>query len=418
MTTINNRLSNNYKKNPELLLSKKYPYFVNPFKFDIKNMQILSTSEETGSGSCVFLLKRLDGKKYQYILKVTGIDNNEITFTGLNYPQLESKIYQIINKLVKRKITPHVFTIVGKIPNINRELLQNNHKFKNSFLDRNEFNFCYVMLNETSVRNTDIMKFGDFVDKYNSHLSIFINILFQILYTLESFNRVGIIHSDLHLSNIFVVINKNNILSDDYKKTINIYKFRDANGNFHKIKLENIGFNIRIYDFDRSVKFPKKNTMFKKKIHSEITKSLASFSSYHTKENQYFDTYKVIAHLYNHCKFDNSIVSQIQKLLESFFIEKELLISGIVNNIDYISNKKSEQYLKEGNFRGVKQWRNYFFLNQIPYGLMMKTEDMLIHIKEKYSNYICNNPSNVSISEVYNLENINKVKLTKKKIKK
>lgn len=415
MTTINNRLSNNYKKNNKDLLNKEYSFFLNPYKFDMNNIKILSTPEESGSGSCVFLVKRNDEKKYQYILKVTGITENDMNFPDINYPRLESKLYKIMNRLVRKKITPHVFIFISEIPDINRDLLNSKNKFKFSYLDRFQYKYCYAMLNETSVKNTDIITFSDFIDKYSNNFSLFVNILFQIIYTLETFNRIGVIHSDLHMGNVFIIINKNNILSNNYKKSINIYKFKDSNNNQHIVKLENMGFQVRIYDFDRSLKFPKKGTIFPDKIRSEITKSLDKFSCYHTKENPYFDTFKILAHLYNHYEFDNSIVEKVKYLLEGFFIKKDLLISGVVNKVDYISNYNSNVYLKKGDTNNYNKWRNYFFLNRIPHGLMLTTEEILIKIKKEYSKQLhtCDKP----IIEVFNLENIKK-KFTKKKIKK
>ena len=413
MTTINNRLSNNYKKNNKDLLNKEYPYFLNPFKFDINNIKILSAPGDTTSGSCVFLVKRKDEKKYQYILKVTGITNNDMNFPDISYPKLESKLYKVMNRLVRRKITPHVFISVSEIPDINRDLLNSNNKFKFSFLDIFEYNYCYAMLNETTVKNTDIITFSDFLYKYSNNFSLFVNILFQIIYTLESFNRIGVIHSDLQMKKVFIIINKNNILSNNYKKSINIYKFKDSNNNQHIVKLENMGFQVRIYDFDRSLKFPKKGTIFPDIIRSEITKSLDKFSCYHTKENPYFDTYKIIAHLYNHYEFDKSIVKQIQYMLESFFIKKELLISGVVNKVDYISNYNSNMFLKRGDTDNFDQWRNYFFLNRIPHGLMLTSEEILIKMKNEYSKQLrtCNKP----IIEEFNLENIKSTKKSTRK---
>ena len=43
-------------------------------------------------------------------------------------------------------------------------------------------------------------------------MKILYNILFQILYTLEVYNRIGVKHNDLHTNNIFVLVREKTIL--------------------------------------------------------------------------------------------------------------------------------------------------------------------------------------------------------------
>lgn len=68
------------------------------------------------------------------------------------------------------------------------------------------------------------------------------SVLFQTLYTLECFNRIGFRHNDLHLSNIFIVESETPdtcYVIDDNKDTY--------------LKVPTKGHSVRIYDFDRSV---------------------------------------------------------------------------------------------------------------------------------------------------------------------
>ena len=67
-------------------------------------------------------------------------------------------------------------------------------------------------------------------------MAIFLNILFQILYTLEVYNRIGVKHNDLHTNNIFVLVREKNAIDtkEDFAKISKApvkfnktYKFRD-----------------------------------------------------------------------------------------------------------------------------------------------------------------------------------------------
>jgi tRNA A-37 threonylcarbamoyl transferase component Bud32 len=68
-------------------------------------------------------------------------------------------------------------------------------------------------------------------------------ILFQVLYTLECFNRINFRHNDLHLGNIFVE-------STSLKHILYIIDTDSAELEY--VKVPTHGYTARIYDFDRS----------------------------------------------------------------------------------------------------------------------------------------------------------------------
>lgn len=101
------------------------------------------------------------------------------------------------------------------------------------------------MLNETgSDVNEDIISLKDFLNstKYLNifrtiskqlNLKILLNICFQVLYTLEVFNRIGLKHNDLH-GNILLLIKKDNIFNGKNIKINRLYTWRDAKCLFRK----------------------------------------------------------------------------------------------------------------------------------------------------------------------------------------
>lgn len=74
-------------------------------------------------------------------------------------------------------------------------------------------------------------------------LAMWKSVLFQILYTLECFNRIGFRHNDLHLGNIFI----ENIPG---APMYTFYMINDDDADYLKVPTKNC--QVRIYDFDRS----------------------------------------------------------------------------------------------------------------------------------------------------------------------
>jgi hypothetical protein len=443
--TTSYRGENTHKKNPTELLGKQHYKFVNESKFVI--VKTLSRPGDTGSGSYVILVKsKEDG--YQYVLKVTGLFKRHVENNPYrpkhNFPELESAMYGVINRLVKNNITPHVFMKVDELPNIEREKLLSrlaNGKVRSYFKrygipsddGYNSYTHCYAMLNETASEGVEITTLRRFLVGESSikfdgtniviemRKKILTNILFQILYTLEVFNRVGIIHNDLHFYNIFILIRPINILTPGYEKMNKTYTF-EAEGVEHKVVLESIGIDVRIYDFDRSYKFPKpgtkyEDTMFCEKMYGfeDINECHHNTSTLELKEqNTYFDTYKVLEHFFS--EYFDLTRGEVQKLqtryknfikvpgdfitlIKSFFIEESLLKGNKRNNlmkgvvidkgkpIDFLTSIRYNEYMREYNrtyndrYKQKAEDLRYFnFLNDLPVGYMKTTEEMLVQM--------------------------------------
>lgn len=432
--TTSYRGENTRKKNPTELLGEQHYKFVNESKFDI--IETLSRPGDTGSGSYVILVKsKEDG--YQYVLKVTGLFRRHVEKLHkpkYNFPELESAIYGITNRLVKNNITPHVFMKVYELPNIEREKLYNTYFKTHGILlgdGYNMYTHCYAMLNETASEGVEITTLESVLDgessiKFNSIGSemskkILTNILFQILYTLEVFNRVGIIHNDLHFGNIFILIRPINILTPGYEKMNKTYTF-EAGGVKHKVDLESIGIDVRIYDFDRSYKFPKpdtkyEDTMFCEKMYyfKDINQCHHNTTTLELKEqNIYLDTYKVLGHFFSdYFDITHFEVKKLQQryknfikvpgdfitLIKSFFIEnsilkgdkKKNLMKGVVmdgfETKDFLTSIRYNEYMRKYNWSHNDRYkqkaddlRYYNFLNNLPIGYMKTTEEMLVQM--------------------------------------
>ena len=190
------------KKLSNLKFNSKREYFLD-FAFD--DVTILSNPEDSASNSVVF---KLTSDTNQYILKITGLKK----IKGNNSPpDTERKNYSIMNKLVFKNITPHVFTLANgskkelALDNVNPILRS---KLKGIFSSK--IKYIYPIITETSDNTRNLYTVSHFLKKIIEFLTpekqkkIILILLFQIMYTLEAFNRVGLKHNDLHIKNIFI----------------------------------------------------------------------------------------------------------------------------------------------------------------------------------------------------------------------
>lgn len=177
-----------------------------------------------------------------------------------------------------------------------------------------------LMLNETGNSNTKIISLQDFLIKISDddeiktlsnitepninilknkiYQYVIPNILFQFLYTMECLNNIKFKHNDLHLGNILIEFNTENILNEAYEIK-NYNKFIVTKKNiFYNFNIDNeilttqfttnntkypdnqeylvpdIGINIKIFDFDNSILFDNKQepTIICEKIYNTTFK--------------------------------------------------------------------------------------------------------------------------------------------------
>ena len=179
--------------------------------------------------------------------------------------------------LVEKNITPHVFMLADcfweSLPR--NELEINFNKFLNTYNISKPF--VYPILTESGDKTTNIITLHDLMHKIRNHYCgknknypvtttygpstinasfVILNLFFQIFYTLQCFEEIGLKHNDCHFKNILVLERKSNILNTpNFSSKINrAYEFRNASGEMLTLKLPYIGLDVRIFDFDRSVK--------------------------------------------------------------------------------------------------------------------------------------------------------------------
>lgn len=234
-------------------------YFV---KMISKGLDETNKGKTTETGSKVYLVKdnMLPNKKYivketQYFKpghtkedwlnqrKSLKIENQKFKILH------EGMLYNIvINSLVENRITPYV--IMGY-----------------DIRDCDEQNKIFL-INETSndinvaeTLHDEPLSLLKFINEYCTHHHfkiVLLHILFQITYTLLCFEKINLQHSDLHIGNILVFTRPKNILNKEYSYDSDIlkllYYFKYGNARIDEFLLLDIGIDIRIYDFDKSIK--------------------------------------------------------------------------------------------------------------------------------------------------------------------
>ena len=395
LNTIENRNTTIYRKIKRSVLSKlkinlKKKYLID---FDFDEIKIISKPTNSASNSIVYLLRK-DTK--QYILKITGMKK----FMGDYSPaDTEKRIYSIMNLLVDRNITPHVFTLTYSsnkeipIKNINRELTTE----INSIFDNSKIKYIYPMITETANSTKMITTFNEFILKKlitldrSLIINIFFIILFQIMYTLEVFNIVGLKHNDLHLKNIFVQINSKNIINSNQDEYYNKYIIHDK-----EYLIPNIGIDIRIFDFDRSCK--SKNGIYNEfgYIESNYMSELYSLNI-NCQTNPSFDTFKVLGEV-NYISNKHQNLNPLKQIVNLFFTSKG---KEILENDIYIDPDTGILYKDLVH----KSHRYYLINRELPNTLMTETKDICHYIGTMIQSNI-RDLSDVEIFQEFSTHNI------------
>ena len=387
-------------------MSLDFEYFINPDIF--YNIDLISNPEASSSGSIVYKFSTKGKTKYNLILKITMLGENiEENDDAL----IEYEHYKNMTLLIQKNITPYVFRNIDKLGPFRGDQLDLENKkklvkqfkfdFNNKSLDKTiNSNYFFAMLNETGAEG-EVIPFMSFLKKYykNPQLKeIIFNLLFQILYTLECFNRMSMKHNDLHLSNIMVILKKKNLTnSKSYDKFCRKFIYTDKKGKKKSLFLPNIGIEVRIFDFDRSCKY--KKTKLSQKIYSKFVEKN---THQNCEENKYSDTYRVLYNLYkffndivsntrNNKKNNINIISNLIYFIKSCFNNQKLLIYGL--------NKKNKFLnLREKTMR-------FGILKSKPYrGEMLKTNEILLKIIDELA--LETKISGVNVLETYDIRKI------------
>ena len=257
---------------------------------DIVKEIIPLSIDQTGSGSSV-------GAIYTYDYGVMVCKLTPFNFRG-NKPNPglhEVKLYSLLNNMVNHNVTP--FVIKGLMGTAFSPEHTKTHKIDEDMVNLFELNknFKGIAFLSESVDSKNISTFGNLM----RNNQVFDNHIFQVLWTLECFNRIQFRHNDLHLGNILMF--KHNRPKGSYR----IFKYSDANGIKRKLFIPTTEYEARIFDFDRSQKsFVPNIRNLKPKYQQEIIIGYPrdKFMRMHTlfNENPQFDTFKFMNHLLTH----------------------------------------------------------------------------------------------------------------------
>ena len=165
-------------------------------------------------------------------------------------------------------------------------------------------------------------------------------------------------------SNIFILkrpenIIKNPKLPEQFKRR---YTFDLADGTKREVLLENLGLDVRIFDFDRSVK--QKNNF---RYHPEGLKSrfLRKFHSFgiNSVNNPHADLFKLLKHV----RVNTNTPRKVKNILDLFFIQRSLLMKSEYTN-------SQGKVVKATTYSGF----NYHLLDKkLPPGVLMDCDQVL-----------------------------------------
>jgi len=202
----------------------------------------------------------------QAFAKVNAVSNAALLDPYNNFIDTENKIYKITNKLLYNCYTPNISSLlldgqcqINNANIYNNYLVEQNVRLKDYFkniISQTPFhslisyNIFVMELLKTSISIGTLINEKLNLLNNNSFFLDFVAIFVQIAYTLECFNRIGLIHNDLHTGNVFIERLSNPI---DFQ-----YVITDETGE-NIIKIINIQskYFVRIFDFDHSYTYTK-----------------------------------------------------------------------------------------------------------------------------------------------------------------
>lgn len=212
----------------------------------MSNVKVLSNKES--SSDSIILFGKLEILEISEILKIPYNVVFKIMFVSNdifnNSLLVEQQIYEnVIDNLLNNYHTPHLTKFIGLVKQCDTI------KFKSQLSPLERVNFDKAVsvlkskdksLNEINILITEKSEGTTLKDYFNKLQSDdLFKIIFQLLYTLRCFEKIGLSHNDLHSSNVFI---------DKLNKPIErIYYISDDKW----VKFESY-YDVKIYDFDRS----------------------------------------------------------------------------------------------------------------------------------------------------------------------
>lgn len=277
------------------------------------------TSKQSASQSIIIsgtieptAIDKMRSPNNNVIFKITFSPNNPLD----NSLQVEIAIYKnIITRLVNNKNTPHVTSYLGfnqcrdsfKLPST--EIKPYNTQLKEIGNQIDEFKDKLYNLDEANLLITERSS-GIELKKWITKTTLLhdlLSVIFQVLYTLNCFARIGLQHNDLHYGNIFI---------EDMGQSITLFYKR---GPHQYIELTT-RYIVKIYDWDRgSILHPAVPSNLE--LTGIYCKNFSTCEYYNPK----FDCFQFVAHLMQYMTeniFGPSDKLELESWLNNVFEQK------------------------------------------------------------------------------------------------
>lgn len=210
-------------------------------------------------------------------------------------PAVEAEILEkVTNPLIINRHTPHILVLIGRLrcnlnemnrndPDVKQFKWRLKRAVKSYELDREDWdlNHLNILLTRFII---DAMPLYDFVDT-DWWDKEWVNITFQIVWTLACFKEVGLMHNDMHTGNILIqeLAHEQDMYYVTRTKT---YKLRTR-------------FAARVIDFDQGYKEKTQLSPFRIMNGTLIVRDYSDWCRFN-EFNPYFDLSKILLGIYRH----------------------------------------------------------------------------------------------------------------------
>ena len=201
-----------------LISSEVYLTKCSPKKlFYEKSIKVLSTSNKASASDTIIMFGKLRQTNENSVMKISfpNIEGFDYEDTGL---KAEIELYRTINTLLIHHFTPNIVRFIGfwkcnydhfvnLLDQKNAIIFKDNAK---TIYDNYNTNINYIPANSKQMEMNMLvmekvngMSLNDYINTGISS-DVLLSLIFQIIFTLNIFNAIGIRHGDLHSGNIMI----------------------------------------------------------------------------------------------------------------------------------------------------------------------------------------------------------------------
>jgi serine/threonine protein kinase len=178
-----------------------------------KSLKVLSTETKASGSDTIIVFGKLRSSSENVVIKINFPEIYDYESSGL---ESEVELCKTINTLLVHRFTPNVAKFVGFWEcNISkmmetmdfkqRQIFERNLSTiykENGFTDTLD-NYKYMSANMLIIEKINGTSFDSYIKSTHDEETV-ISLIFQVIYTLNVFNAIGIRHGDLHIGNIMV----------------------------------------------------------------------------------------------------------------------------------------------------------------------------------------------------------------------